>query len=78
MKLSFVAMTFYFILMMATFSSEWNATHLLLIIILIFCSKVEEYSDSIRRSSEVQFAISVVQCVDSNNFVRFFKLVKLG
>lgn len=52
--------------------------HILLLIILIYCSKVEQYSGSIRQSSEVQFAISVVQCVDSNNFVRFFKLVKLG
>ncbi|XP_019850266.1 PREDICTED: germinal-center associated nuclear protein-like isoform X2 [Amphimedon queenslandica] len=39
-------------------------------------NKVEQYNQSIRRSSEVQFAISVVQSVDSNNFVRFFKLVK--
>ena len=37
---------------------------------------VEQYSEHVCRSEEVKFAIAVVQALDSNNFVRFFKLVK--
>ena len=47
--------------------------------VLLYCyfSKIENYSYRIRSSNEVQFAISVVQAYNSNNFVRFFKLVRL-
>ena len=39
-------------------------------------SKVEQYSDQVHGCAEVRFAIAAAQAVDSNNFVRFFKLVR--
>jgi hypothetical protein len=38
--------------------------------------KIKHYSPSIRSSREVTFALMVVQAVNDNNFVKFFKLVR--
>ena len=40
------------------------------------CSLVEQYSDEVRSSPEVRFAVGVALAIDSNNFVKFFKLVR--
>ena len=39
-------------------------------------SLVQHYSDQVRHSPEVQFAVDVALAIDSNNFVKFFKLAQ--
>ncbi|KAK5861477.1 hypothetical protein PBY51_022871 [Eleginops maclovinus] len=38
--------------------------------------EVQQFRDEVRNSPEVKFAVQVFTAVNSNNFVRFFKLVK--
>ncbi|RVE58447.1 hypothetical protein OJAV_G00209450 [Oryzias javanicus] len=38
--------------------------------------EVQQFRDEVRNSPEVKFAVQVFAAVNSNNFVRFFKLVK--
>ncbi|XP_058479087.1 germinal-center associated nuclear protein [Solea solea] len=38
--------------------------------------EVQQFRDEVRNSSEVKFAVQAFTAVNSNNFVRFFKLVK--
>ncbi|KAK5921323.1 hypothetical protein CgunFtcFv8_025038 [Champsocephalus gunnari] len=38
--------------------------------------EVQQFRDDVRNSPEVKFAVQVFTAVNSNNFVRFFKLVK--
>ncbi|KAI9535071.1 hypothetical protein NQZ68_007159 [Dissostichus eleginoides] len=38
--------------------------------------EVQQFRDEVRNSREVKFAVQVFTAVNSNNFVRFFKLVK--
>ncbi|CAJ1078722.1 germinal-center associated nuclear protein isoform X1 [Xyrichtys novacula] len=38
--------------------------------------EVQQFRDEVRRSPEVKFAVQAFTAVNSNNFVRFFKLVK--
>uniref|UniRef100_A0A3Q3M3Y8 Germinal-center associated nuclear protein n=1 Tax=Mastacembelus armatus TaxID=205130 RepID=A0A3Q3M3Y8_9TELE len=38
--------------------------------------EVQQFRDEVRNSSEVKFAVHAFAAVNSNNFVRFFKLVK--
>ncbi|XP_029967911.1 germinal-center associated nuclear protein [Salarias fasciatus] len=38
--------------------------------------EVQQFRDEVRKSPEVKFAVQVFAAVNSNNFVRFFKLVK--
>ena len=77
MNQSYAVMIFYYMPMMGMFSS----------MMVLFInnniryyyhrySKIENYDDKVRNSSEVRFAIHVVQAIESNNFVRFFKLVR--
>lgn len=40
------------------------------------CREVEQFRDEVRNSPEVKFAVQVFSALSSNNFVRFFKLVK--
>ena len=77
-------MTYYCMLEMGMSSSEciiFKKFTLLLLLLLpngyyFIQSKIEGYSQSVRQSKEVMFAISVVQAMESNNFVRFFKLIR--
>lgn len=39
-------------------------------------NRLAKYSDAVRNMPPVQFAIKAVHAVTSNNFVRFFKLVR--
>lgn len=39
-------------------------------------SEVQQFRDEVRNSPEVKFAVHAFAAVNSNNFVRFFKLVK--
>ena len=77
MNQNYAAMIFYYMPMMGMFSSM-----MVLFInnnITYYChrySKIENYDDKVRNSPEVRFAIQVVQAMESNNFVRFFKLVR--
>nr|XP_057902994.1 germinal-center associated nuclear protein [Doryrhamphus excisus] len=40
--------------------------------------QVQQFRDEVRNSSEVHFAVQAFAALNSNNFVRFFKLVKKG
>lgn len=40
-------------------------------------SIVEKYSPGVREKPAVRFAVEAALALDSNNFVKFFKLVKL-
>lgn len=37
---------------------------------------MQQFRDDVRNSPEVKFAVQAFAAVNSNNFVRFFKLVK--
>lgn len=39
-------------------------------------SEIQQFREEVRNSPEVKFAVQAFAAVNSNNFVRFFKLVK--
>ena len=72
-------MTSCYISLRATFSSETCSNYLTRILILLSHpprSFVEEYSAHVRQHPQVKFAVDCALAFDSNNFVKFFKLLR--
>lgn len=42
----------------------------------VCCSEVQQFRKEVRDAPEVKFAVQAFAALNSNNFVRFFKLVK--
>lgn len=54
----------------------WLFGNMLLLTFIFPFREVQQFRDEVRNSPEVKFAVQAFATLNSNNFVRFFKLVK--